>query len=142
MVEPRGPVGGWNSGGRLRFLSNTGGSPKHRGGPRAADYWTAGTGKSRRKALDAGRESSQPHFESTTSRQLSECDASDAVGLAKGAGLVFSAAPGMRRAYGHEAARASMLCAVASGQPPLLMLQWLQAAIGKSGDCGERRQRG
>jgi hypothetical protein len=27
MVYPRGPVGGWNSGGGLRFLSNAGGSP-------------------------------------------------------------------------------------------------------------------
>ena len=43
-----------------------------------------------------------------------------------------SAAPGMRRGYGHEAARASMLCALASGQRPMLMLEWLQSAIGKS----------
>src|SRR5580692_8172513 len=42
---------------------------------------------------------------------------------------VFSAAPGMRRAYDHEAVRASMLCTVASRQPPLLMVESRQSAI-------------
>jgi hypothetical protein len=112
MVDPRGPVGVWNSARRLRFLSNTGGGPKRRR-PTAADYGAAGTGESPRRALDARPNWTQsgtrrqvsaggggtgivvriyeelgsnqggrgkPHFESTTSRQPSQCD--DAVGPA------------------------------------------------------------